>query len=207
MTSAPPASSSPGGAWSFDCHTYPDDAAACVAEDALAGTVAEGGCWSDAAFRGGGALYRDPLRPSAGAPHPDLVVWQRISEGGGPGGVASCDTPVLFGEGPGAGEVCQGQLADRWLLNAVSLACTDRAMLMRLFVSSRYRTKGLYTLKFFKAGQWRYVHVDDTIPCNHLRVPIFARGNNPNETGVMLVEKAFAKIHGCYENLLYGATE
>ena len=52
--------------------------------------------------------------------------------------------------------------------------------------------------------QWRYVHVDDRIPCDKKDRPIYAHGQDPNEVWVMLVEKAYAKLHMCYENLKTG---
>lgn len=32
-------------------------------------------------------------------------------------------------------------------------------------VSEKYAEKGLYTVKFSKAGRWRYLHIDDRIAC------------------------------------------
>lgn len=46
--------------------------------------------------------------------------------------------------------------------------------------------------------QWRYVHIDDRIPCDRKGRPIYAHGKDVNETWVMLLEKAYAKLHGCY---------
>ncbi len=54
------------------------------------------------------------------------------------------------------------------------------------------------------AAQWRYVHIDDRIPCDKKGRPIYAHGMDMNETWVMLMEKAYAKLHGCYENLKSG---
>eukprot|EP00947_MAST-08B_sp_MAST-8B-sp1_P005290 g5290.t1 len=190
----------PGRDWK--CVSYADDEAACVAEDAIAGTVAEDMPWSDPDFVGGAALYLDSLRPPSGALPADLVSWRRISAGE----VAGCDAPLLFKEGPGSGELQQGQLPDRWVLNALALVFSDRAAVSRLFVSTRYRARGLYTFKFWKCGAWRYVHVDDRIPCDHRGAPLYSRGRSAQETGVMLIEKAYAKLHGCYENLQGGGS-
>ena len=54
------------------------------------------------------------------------------------------------------------------------------------------------------ACQWRYVHIDDRIPCDLKKRPLFAKGSDPNETWVMLLEKAYAKLHGAYGNLQTG---
>jgi hypothetical protein len=65
----------------------------------------------------------------------------------------------------------------------------------------------MYTFKFFKAGRWRYVHVDDLIPCRQSGRVNFCRNVDMNETFAMLLEKAYAKLHGCYEALIYGLIE
>lgn len=46
--------------------------------------------------------------------------------------------------------------------------------------------------------------VDDYIPCYPNGGPIFSRSNG-NELWVLLLEKAYAKIHGGYKNLTGGS--
>ena len=71
-------------------------------------------------------------------------------------------------------------------------------------MSSRYASIGLYTIKFYKHGNWKYVHIDDRLPLNAAREPKYAHCKNESETWVMLLEKAYAKLHGGYENLASG---
>lgn len=59
--------------------------------------------------------------------------------------------------------------------------------------------------KFFKNFQWRYVLVDSWLPCYISNdTPVFGRCSDPDELWVPLVEKAYAKLHGCYETLISG---
>ncbi len=104
-------------------------------------------------------------------------------------------------------DIVQGQLGNRWLLTALAPLLDHVDVLSRLFVSKRYAAKGLYTIKIFKEGRWRYVHVDDTVPCDMAGIPLFARSANMNAVWVMLLEKAYAKVHGCYERLADGVVE
>lgn len=40
---------------------------------------------------------------------------------------------------------------------------------------------GIYTLKLFKEGAWRYLHVDDRLPCSPSRAPHFCSSKDPNQ--------------------------
>ena len=66
-----------------------------------------------------------------------------------------------------------------------------------------YRKKGLYVFRFFKNFRWVYVITDDRLPCQNER-PVFGTCKNLNELWVPLIEKAYAKLHGCYQSLISG---
>jgi hypothetical protein len=69
----------------------------------------------------------------------------------------------------------------------------------------KFRSIGLYVLRFFKNFNWIYVIVDMRIPVNTKdQKPCFGRAQNSHELWVTLCEKAYAKMHGCYENLISG---
>ena len=56
-------------------------------------------------------------------------------------------------------------------------------------------------------GKATHVIVDDVLPCNALRQPLFARSSDSCEIWPMLLEKAYAKLFGCFEVLNAGSTE
>jgi len=70
---------------------------------------------------------------------------------------------------------------------------------------SRY---GLYVLRFYKNCSWRYVIIDDRIPCKKKGVGeydyIFSHTSNKFSLFLQLIEKAYAKLHLCYEALQTG---
>ena len=75
----------------------------------------------------------------------------------------------------------------------------------------KYRAIGLYVIRVFKNFQWVYVTIDERIPVNteaangrKKNEPVFGCCKDPHELWVALIEKAYAKIHGCYENLISG---
>lgn len=56
-----------------------------------------------------------------------------------------------------------------------------------------------------KNFSWRYVIIDDRLPCKKSsNRPYFATCNKLNELWVPLIEKAYAKLHGCYSSLISG---
>lgn len=69
----------------------------------------------------------------------------------------------------------------------------------------RFRYRGIYVIRIFKNFTWIYVIIDDRIPVNKTtQKPIFGHCANLHELWVPLIEKAYAKMHGCYENLTAG---
>lgn len=73
----------------------------------------------------------------------------------------------------------------------------------------KYRAIGLYVIRFFKNFQWVYVVIDERVPVHTEEgpkkgAPVFGHCKDPHELWVALIEKAYAKLHGCYENLISG---
>lgn len=59
-------------------------------------------------------------------------------------------------------------------------------------------------MRLCKNGEWQEVIVDDYFPCYPNGGPIFSKCGL-NEMWVLLLEKAYAKLHGGYKNLTGGA--
>jgi len=69
----------------------------------------------------------------------------------------------------------------------------------------KFRTIGLYVIRIFKNFTWVYVIVDERVIVDKTTgKPVFGHCKNYNELWVSLIEKAYAKMHGCYENLISG---
>lgn len=160
--------------------------------------------FKDATFEGNTALYRNPFQPPRGALPADLLEWRSVAAGE----VDGLHSPALMGEAdtPDPG-VVQGALRDCWLVGALAALASKPELIDELFVSTELSSRGLFTLRFFKNGMPRYVHVDDRLPCNRAGHVHFARSKAINETWLALVEKAYAKLHGCFENLTHGSVD
>lgn len=77
------------------------------------------------------------------------------------------------------------------------------SLVERLFLTKEYNEEGVYRVKLFKNGEWMEIVVDDYFPCLPNGGPIFSRGHG-NELWVLILEKVYAKIHGCYKNITAG---
>eukprot|EP01114_Cavostelium_apophysatum_P007275 TRINITY_DN1929_c0_g1_i1.p1 TRINITY_DN1929_c0_g1~~TRINITY_DN1929_c0_g1_i1.p1 ORF type:complete len:718 (-),score=206.71 TRINITY_DN1929_c0_g1_i1:60-2213(-) len=136
------------------------------------------------------ALYK-----TGTGPHTKVAQWKRPSE--------FCPDPKLFVDGVEAGDVIQGALGDCYFLGALSVVATRKDLLEPLIVSA-HPEYGFYQIKFFKNGDWQVVTIDDRIPCAN-NVPMYSRCKDVNEIWVPLIEKAYAKLHRCYEALDSGS--
>ena len=69
----------------------------------------------------------------------------------------------------------------------------------------KFRSIGLFVIRIFKNFKWIYVIIDERIPVDiKSKQPVFGKCRDPHEMWVALIEKAYAKMHGCYENLISG---
>lgn len=125
-------------------------------------------------------------------------------------------------------DVEQGALGDCWFIGALSVLATrdelvcgsvkemstaeqvvaetvpgiSKGVYPPLF--HPFAAKGLYVFRFFKDESWRYVIVDERLPVfegNGDPQYVFGHCREPGELWVPLLEKAYAKLHGCYESL------
>lgn len=106
---------------------------------------------------------------------------------------------TLFHEGIAADDIRQGALGDCWFLCSIAALTEFPVMIEALFPpETREGHKvGVYTVRFCKNGLWTSVRVDDYFPCYPGAGPIYSRANG-EELWVLLIEKAYAKLHGSY---------
>jgi calpain-15 len=77
------------------------------------------------------------------------------------------------------------------------------SLVERLFVTKEINPNGIYRVKLCKNGEWVTVTIDDFFPCYPLGSPLFSKTHG-NELWVLLLEKAYAKLHGSYFSLRGG---
>lgn len=114
--------------------------------------------------------------------------------------------PYLFKDGVSAGDVMQGKLGDCWFLGALAIVASRDHLFQKLFAFTEMNHLGVYSVRFYHNGDWKIVTIDDLLPCDAFGRPVYARCSDANEIWAPLVEKAYAKLKGCYEELEGGRT-
>ena len=157
----------------------------------------------------------------------DNIAWYSINE--------INDNATFFYDGIESNDVIQGKLSNCWFISALSVIATKDYLLRGEFnenilndgkideeeikmmsegiyppIFHTFSIKGIYCFRFFKNLKWRYVIIDDRLPCERINNPnqpkklIFGRCRLDNEFWVPLIEKAYAKMHGSYIDINSG---
>jgi hypothetical protein len=163
-----------------------------------------------------GTLFEDPKFPAGDESlfinpfnYPSYV-WEGV-------GVSSWRRPEqisrnaqLFVEGSPPGDVACGDIDDAWFLGAASLVAMRPDLLANNFANAEYaRDAGVVMCRLYKEGAWREVMVDTRLPyCDTPDIRRVANGHclNKDEVWIPILEKAMAKIAGCYEKLRASGT-
>lgn len=172
------------------------------------------------------AMYKTGEMPRKGYPNPKKVEWVFAESLCDPG-----EKPQFVDDGVASDDCKQGNLGDCWLISAMSVLATrdelliggrrgmeyDPDMIVDKEIASilsngvyppifhKFRAVGLFVIRIFKNFKWIYVIVDERIPIDiKTKQPVFGQCRDPHEMWVALIEKAYAKMHGCYENLISG---
>ncbi|KAG2392806.1 hypothetical protein C9374_011531 [Naegleria lovaniensis] len=117
--------------------------------------------------------------------------------------------PELFLAGIEPADIRQGRVGDCYFLGAIAVAALHPKLIKALFIPSAYNEYGIYQIRLFYNGMWREIMIDDYVPMivsNKIEsktrsnfAPLFARSIDIEELWVILLEKAYAKLHGSYE--------
>eukprot|EP00928_Gymnodinium_smaydae_P007244 TRINITY_DN12610_c0_g1_i1.p1 TRINITY_DN12610_c0_g1~~TRINITY_DN12610_c0_g1_i1.p1 ORF type:complete len:1317 (-),score=230.73 TRINITY_DN12610_c0_g1_i1:132-4082(-) len=119
--------------------------------------------------------------------------------GGGSSAPKPEKKPVVFKGSIGAGDIVQGQIGTCFLLGALgAIASRREESVQRMFIKYDVDV-GVYGIRFNKHGEWVHVIVDDWFPVDANGELLYSRCKDPQEVWVPLLEKAFCKLHTCYE--------
>jgi hypothetical protein len=125
--------------------------------------------------------------------------WKRVSEikalnENGP--------PVIFEGKIEPNDIRQGALGDCYFLSVLSVTTENPDRIRKLLDEEQGIAQGAFCVNMTKNGLKQRVVVDDFLPCLNGR-PCFSSANK-NELWVLILEKAWAKLHGSYERIIGG---
>lgn len=133
---------------------------------------------------------------------PADIVWKRPKD--------IVPEPRFFIDKASADDFSQGSLGNCWFVAACACVSEDSTLWKKVVPDFRsqewspsVKYAGIFHFKFWRCGRWVDVVIDDYLPTRNGHL-IFTHSKTRNEFWSALLEKAYAKLFGCYEALTAG---
>ncbi|XP_062832947.1 calpain-10 [Anolis carolinensis] len=128
------------------------------------------------------------------------ICWLRPQE--------ICSLPRLFSDNHYEWQVKQGMLGDCWFLCACAALQKSKYLLAKVIPPGQpgwrdEKYRGCFTCRIWQFGHWVEVTIDDRLPCLGGKL-CFSQCQMEDVFWLPLLEKAYAKVHGSYEQLWAG---
>uniref|UniRef100_UPI00398F55A0 calpain-5-like n=1 Tax=Pristiophorus japonicus TaxID=55135 RepID=UPI00398F55A0 len=152
-------------------------------------------------------LFEDPHFPATNESlfytksPPGAIEWRRPQE--------LCESPRLFVNGISSHDLNQGELGNCWFVAACSCLALRDGLWQKVipdWTKQDWDSKklnnyaGIFHFRFWRFAEWIDVVIDDRLPTMNEKL-LFCHSNSKEEFWSALLEKAYAKLAGCYEAL------
>ena len=125
--------------------------------------------------------------------------WCRIEE------IYDSKDYSIFESGSSIDDIQQGNIGDCYFLSVVGSLCAFPDFFNKLFYIKEKSKEHVYGVYIYINGKWELVLVDDYFPYEGNDFKQFAfSSSSGNEIWVALLEKAWAKVNGCYAKIACG---
>ncbi|XP_067853259.1 calpain-5-like [Heptranchias perlo] len=152
-------------------------------------------------------LFEDPHFPATNESlfytksPPGEIEWRRPQE--------LCESPRLFVDGISSHDLKQGELGNCWFVAACSCLALRDGLWQKVIPDWKKQDwdsknpnnyAGIFHFRFWRFAEWIDVVIDDRLPTMNEKL-LFCHSNSKEEFWNALLEKAYAKLAGCYEAL------
>ena len=122
------------------------------------------------------------------------IEWKRISE--------IIPKPVIFEGIMNIDNIRFGRLSYIYFYSVLSALSQFPSLFNKIILTKEYNQNGFYRLLLFIDGEFQIVYIDDYFPCiNNSNILYFIKPSN-FEFWAILIEKAWAKVNGGYQNII-----
>ncbi|NXF84177.1 CAN14 protein, partial [Sclerurus mexicanus] len=116
-------------------------------------------------------------------------------------------SPVFYAANRKQLDLCQGLVENCWFLAALEALTFHQDILAAVVPQNQSferKYAGIFHFRFWHFGEWVDVVVDDRLPVNEAGELLFVSSVYKNVFWGALLEKAYAKLYGSYEDLQIG---